>query len=158
MSTHENICRCISHGCARQETTNEMGYPTQGKKLGIHKYWEHCRGDKHLRYQVRQLCWNLESVSSVCCIVRRYISRCTSAGGDIPQCTSISVLWDSHSNSQSARVASREDTIAHSLEPWRLVCLSFGPGYSKIFASKTLSSAGCLKMTHPLPPHYRALQ
>ena len=55
MSTHQNICRCISHGCAEKETTDEMGYPTRGKRLGIHEYWEHSRGDKRLNYLVRQL-------------------------------------------------------------------------------------------------------
>lgn len=55
MSAHINICRCISHGCAEKETTDEMDCPTQGKRLGIHEYWEHSRADKHVIYLVRQL-------------------------------------------------------------------------------------------------------
>jgi hypothetical protein len=42
--------------------------------------------------------------------------------------------------------------------PWRLVWLSFGLGYSRIFTSRTSSSASHMKMTHAFPLHYRASQ
>ncbi|KAI0285545.1 hypothetical protein BC826DRAFT_972997 [Russula brevipes] len=42
------------HGCSVETTIDERGNPLQGKRLGVHEYWEHCRGDKRLRYMSYQ--------------------------------------------------------------------------------------------------------
>ncbi|KAH9013661.1 hypothetical protein EDB85DRAFT_1899630 [Lactarius pseudohatsudake] len=43
-----------SYGCDKKETTDERGNPIRGKRLGIQEYWEHRRGEKRLKYMVRQ--------------------------------------------------------------------------------------------------------
>jgi hypothetical protein len=120
MSARQFVCRCISHGCARNETTDETGYPTRGKALGIHEYWEHSRSDKRLSYLVRQLrCQGETRLKSV---VHQREDDTHQPGGDAPQdtATSLPVPRASHSGGQSAGVTSQEDELAHSLES----CLS----------------------------------
>ncbi|KAN0128845.1 hypothetical protein V8E53_013343 [Lactarius tabidus] len=109
----------ISHGCAEKETADEMGFPTQGKRLGIHEYWEHSRADKHLRYLGEA---HLNSLAMVHQREDNVSLDTHQASGNVPQDAATSSLAPQagHRSELSARVTSQEDAIAKSLE----ACLS----------------------------------
>jgi hypothetical protein len=99
---------------------DERGNPIQGQRLGIQEYWEHCRGDKRLKYLVRRpYCKGETRLKS--------IVHTHQPGGDSHSdtVTSQPVPQTTHSGGGSARTrmlawTSQEDKLACSLE----ACLS----------------------------------